>query len=432
MRVLWFADVQLPAVTGVAESGGGWVEGLRRALCMTDADIELAVAAPGPVVHETLRVGGVTYYHIHHPLPEARIARAVTRWGHSPAPVGALRRCLEIVADYRPDIVHVHGSEHYFGLVAEVVQVPVVVSLQGIATVYERYSFVGLSCMDTMRMIPTRAFLRGDGPIHDHAGLRARAATERRIMASCDDFMGRTEWDRSVLSLLRPGGRYHEVGEVLAELFYLAEWSPERALDNTVYCTGGASALKGVECLLEALLLLRRSRTRAPRLRLAGHVLGGASAGKIRRLLAAPELNGAVDVLGPLPPDSIAKELTAAAMFVLPSHLDNSPNALCEAMLVGIPCIASYVGGVPSLVTDGVDGLLYQDSDPYALASKIDRLFGNPALAASLGARGRERARLRHDPRVVAGQALAAYGDVLGRTPSQGAHGAAGTNRGDP
>jgi glycosyltransferase involved in cell wall biosynthesis len=413
VRVLWFADVQLPAVTGAAQSGGGWVEGLRRALDLTDADIELAVAAPGPVAHKTFEAGGVTYYHIRHLWPESRTGRTLASWRHSPAPEGALTRCLEIIAEYGPDLVHVHGSEHYFGLVAETTEVPVVVSLQGIATVLERYSFAGLSWMDTMRTVPTRAFLRGDGPIHDFARLRERADLERRVMASCSDFMGRTEWDRSVLRILRPGGRYHEVGEVLADPFYAGDWSQENARDDTVYCTGGSSALKGIECLLEALLLLRRSGTHMPRLRLAGQVLEGASGERIRRLLAAPELFGAVDLLGPLAPERIALELATAGMFVLPSHLENSSNALCEAMLVGTPCIAAYVGGVPSLLSDAIDGFLYQDSDPYALAGKIDRLLSDPDLAAGLGARGRERARRRHDPRMVAGQALAAYRETL-------------------
>ncbi len=77
---------------------------------------------------------------------------------------------------------------------------------------------------------------------------------------------------------------------------------------------------------------------------------------------------------------------------MLPSHIENSPNALCEAMLVGTPCIAAFVGGVPSLVRHGEEGLLYHDADPFALAGAVDRLLGDRELgeAARFGG-ARER-----------------------------------------
>jgi glycosyltransferase involved in cell wall biosynthesis len=148
---------------------------------------------------------------------------------------------------------------------------------------------------------------------------------------------------------------------------------------------------------------------------MGGGVVDGLLARKIRRLLKAPELRGAVDVLGRLAPAQVAAELAGASAFVLPSHIENSPNALCEAMLVGVPCIAAFVGGVPSLIQDGTDGLLYHDGDPYALAGKIDRLLGDAVLAARLGVGAREAALRRHDPERVAGQAVATYREILGR-----------------
>jgi glycosyltransferase involved in cell wall biosynthesis len=166
---------------------------------------------------------------------------------------------------------------------------------------------------------------------------------------------------------------------------------------------------------------LRRSGVRSPRLRLAGRLDDGLFARKIGKLLEAPELRGVVDVLGMCPPAQIAEEVARASAFVLPSHMENSPNALCEAMLVGAPCVAAFVGGVPSLVRDGVEGLLYHDADPYALAGKIDRLLGDPALAVRLGARARETALRRHDPQRVAQQAVDAYRDVLSRRRERGA-----------
>ena len=414
MRVLWFADVQLPVVTGAPRAGGGWIEGLRGAFEQFQPDVELGIAAPGAVAHEPFSAGNSTYFHIPGPTPDSRIARAVNRWRHNcRVPDGAVARCKKIAQAYAPEVVHVHGAEHYFGLVIPQLVVPAIVSLQGMATVYQRYVLSALDATGVMREVPTREFILGSGVLHAYWNLRARAHVERSIVASCDDFMGRTEWDRAVLRMLQPQARYHEVGEVLGEPFYHTKWSGPPTGEETLYCTAGDSPLKGVETLLEALALLRRSGARRVRLRLAGGVVDSLLSRKIGRLLEAPELRGAVDVLGRCTPAQITEGLAKASLFVLPSHMDNSPNALCEAMVVGTPCIAAFVGGVPSLVRDGVDGLLYHDADPYALAGKIDRLLGDPALAARLGAKAREKALQRHDPARVAGQAAEAYRDVL-------------------
>jgi glycosyltransferase involved in cell wall biosynthesis len=413
MRVLWFASTQLPAVAGQLNAGGGWVEGLRHALELYGPEAELGIAAPGPAAHERFTAGNATYFHIRHAQAKWQMSKALARWRADDVPDGALDACREVIREFAPDLVHVHGSEHYFGLVVSSLGIPAMVSLQGIAGLYERFSLNALGIGDLLRSVPTREFVLGYGPIHAYHAMRRRAVRERTIMGSCDEFMGRTLWDQTVLRFLRPEACYHEVGEVLAAPFYEVAWARGEAERAVLYCTGGASTRKGVEILLEALVLVRRSGARETRLRLAGGVMDGPMSGRIGALLAAPELRGAVDLLGRLSPQQVAYELSRASAFVLPSHIDNSPNALCEAMAVGTPCIAAFVGGVPSLLRDGDEGLLYHDADPYALAGQIDRLLGDRSFAARLGACARKTARARHDPRRVAAQALAAYRNVL-------------------
>ena len=415
MRVLWFSERQLPAVTGAPGVGGGWVEGLRRALERYQPEVELGIASPGVVEHDSFSAGNATYFHIAARSPDSGMARVVDRWRHDPVPDGAVSRCEEIASAYAPDIVHVHGAEHYFGLVIPRLRVPAIVSLQGVATVSERFVLSALGMPGTLREIPTTEFLLGRS-LHAYFKMRARAGVERRIVACCSEFMGRTEWDRAVLRTLHPNARYHEVGEVLGEVFHQTRWrAGVTGRGETLFCTAGASPLKGAETLLEALALLRRSGVRKTRLRLAGESVHGLLTRRLRKLLGSPELRGAVDILGRCAPAQIAEELAGASAFVLPSHIENSPNALCEAMAVGTPCIAAYVGGVPSLVQNEVDGLLYHDADPYALAGKIDRMLGDQGLAERLGASGRESAQWRHDPERVAAQAVDAYRDVLER-----------------
>ena len=91
--------------------------------------------------------------------------------------------------------------------------------------------------------------------------------------------------------------------------------------------------------------------------------------------------------------------MTKAHVYVHPSAIDNSPNALAEAMMVGTPCVASYVGGIPSMMKNETEGLLYQYDAPYWLAHQISRIFEDNALAQQLSANAHRRAAVDHDPK---------------------------------
>ena len=84
--------------------------------------------------------------------------------------------------------------------------------------------------------------------------------------------------------------------------------------------------------------------------------------------------------------EDIPAWLSSFDIFVLPSLWEGLPNALLEAMALGLPVLASAVDGVPELIEDGVNGLLVPPRDPAALARRIAELADNPALRARLGA----------------------------------------------
>jgi len=80
--------------------------------------------------------------------------------------------------------------------------------------------------------------------------------------------------------------------------------------------------------------------------------------------------------------------LPAFDVFVLPSLTEGTPMALLEAMAAGVPVIATAVGGVPKVVTDGIDGLLVSSGSPGALSEKIRMLKDDIELQRSLGSAG--------------------------------------------
>ena len=110
----------------------------------------------------------------------------------------------------------------------------------------------------------------------------------------------------------------------------------------------------------------------------------------------------------------MASELCRSHVFAISSYIENSPNSLCEAMQVGLPCVASYAGGIPSLVEQRRTGLLFPVGDAPLLADSIMRIFRDDGLACRLGAAARAEASERHAPERVLSQLLDAYNNVIG------------------
>lgn len=97
-------------------------------------------------------------------------------------------------------------------------------------------------------------------------------------------------------------------------------------------------------------------------------------------------LYGRVRFLGSVPRERVLELFRAADASLLPSAWENFPHTVVEALAVGCPVIATAVGGVPEVVTDGENGLLVPARDPDALAGAIDRFFGDAELRARLAA----------------------------------------------
>ncbi len=106
----------------------------------------------------------------------------------------------------------------------------------------------------------------------------------------------------------------------------------------------------------------------------------------------------------------VARLLAAADIFVLPSHFEGLPMSIIEAMLTGLPVVATDIRGPREQVVPGETGLLVPAGTVAPLAAALASLAGNPALCASMGAAGRARALEHYDEAKVVGRTL----DLLG------------------
>jgi teichuronic acid biosynthesis glycosyltransferase TuaC len=154
---------------------------------------------------------------------------------------------------------------------------------------------------------------------------------------------------------------------------------------KVVLFVGHLVKVKGLDGLLQAWGIVARQRRDPPRLVLIGD---GPERGGLMRLVEQAGLASHVSFLGPLPQPVVADWIAAADVLCLPSHNEGSPNVIVEALASGIPVVASRVGGIPDLVTDGVNGLLVPPADPgrlsEALLAALDRRWDPDAISASM------------------------------------------------
>lgn len=416
MRVLWFTNCALLPVTrklGAPDpASGGWMASLALAL-QCYPDLQLGVASESEIDYEPFEADGIQFYNIYRPAKHGSLVSIYQRWFPKMDSTAGLRKCLDVVDRFQPDVIHVHGTEGYYGLLARESSIPLVVSIQGILSVCELFYFGGFTCTDKLQDAFSMRFLRGIDGFHQHHFLKQIAGRERQIFETCSHFIGRTEFDKNYAALLNPHAPYYHCDEILRTPFYSGKWNPESQGKFVIYCTSsGPAPHKGLDCLFLACHILKLNGIKNFEVRIAGPIRNSPTWPILRNKIQGLGLTADVVWLGPSSPETIVSELEKAHVFVLPSYVENSPNSLAEAMLIGTPCIASNVGGIPSLVTHNRDGLLFPSGDAYSLAAMIAKILREPAFARVLSENAKKTAHARHQPQKIADTMRSIYAEI--------------------
>lgn len=165
---------------------------------------------------------------------------------------------------------------------------------------------------------------------------------------------------------------------------------------NVLY-VGRFAPEKGVADLLAATQLLKQRMPFAGFYEIRTRLVGWSAHGEDARLRDDVHRLGVADcveVVGALPfGDRLFDQYQQADVFVIPSWIEGTPRVLVEAMAFGLPVVATRVGGIPELVTDGVNGLLISPRSPGEIAAAIYRIAADEAMRAELGARARTHAK---------------------------------------
>lgn len=390
MRILWFSVTpSLFNAYSNGHNGGGWIVSLERIVRQV-SEIELGIAFNFSDEHFVHEQNEVKYYPISH---------------------GSLETYKKIIDDFKPDLIQIFGSENEFGVICGNSKVPVVIHMQGCLPPYHNALFpVGMSPMDfvTQKGLGWRYRYMG---LRSESAFRKHAERELKTIGNCRYFMGRTDWDRRLIDLFNPSATYFHCEEALRQSFLNGKevWSGNEECPKRIISVISRPWYKGCDLILKTANLLSRFTDidfewqvyGIPEMRFYEHKYG----------IKAEHVH--IKVMGTASADELVKALCHSSCYVHSSYIDNSPNSICEAQILGVPVLATHVGGISSLVKDGESGVLFPANDPYTLASLIKQVSHDRNLAETLSKGARKQALVRHDPESIKQTLIQIYKQII-------------------
>lgn len=415
MTVFWLLNFLPPPMAHAldlpVQASGSWVMALQQAL--ETHPVRLILCAYSPAVSEPQRreIDGAVYL----ALPAA----------------GGKAALQQALAAEQPDLVQIFGTEndHAVWALESFDPEKTLLYIQGLAGPCGEHMADGLPprFLRRQKLKETLAAKTGGATVYQlREGLLEKGEKEKKAFALARNLLGRTEWDRAFAASVNSSARYYKLNEILRAPFYSGGWQRDVLRQPRIFVSQGNIPLKGLHRVIEALPAIA---ARYPDVQLDVAGWPPPQKGPLLR----PVMNWLAEYSGYL--DSLARRLGVAdrirytgvlnadamktcflqsSVFLLSSSIENSPNSLGEAMLLGMPCAAANVGGVPSMLEDGKEGLLFDPAAPGQLASAVLALLDDPTAAEAMGKAARARALADHDPKAIAAAQMALYNQLCG------------------
>ena len=411
MKVLWLSNVLFPEVCKELNIEppvvGGWMHSGAEMLMNHNPNIKLAVASlyAGNELH-CIEKYAIIYYLI------------PTKGSNQTYNLNLEKYYKEITTNYQPDIVHIHGSEypHSLAYVKACGSSKVVVSIQGLVSIYAKHYLGGILEKEIQKNRTLRDVLRKDSLLQQQKKMKRRGVYEIELLKSVQHLIGRTSWDLSNTCGINPKVTYHFCNETLRSSFYKKRWELENCQKHSIFLSQAHYPIKGIQQLIQALPLVLEHFPQT-KVYVAGNDFitlpwyrKNNFASYLEKLMLKTRVSrNQIIFLGSLSENQMAEQYRLAHIFVCPSAIENSPNSVGEAQLIGTPCVASYVGGTMDMIKDGETGLLYRFEENALLAKHICTLFADADLSNAISIKARKKAQQRHDKNINASQLNSIY-----------------------
>jgi glycosyltransferase involved in cell wall biosynthesis len=416
LRILFLAFAEQDSFTEFfnnPKTGLSWVDAFLDEFGKSEST---SIAIGLPVANGNFQKGhkkNILIYGLPNPEEKSILKKVYKRLTHSGENLKINDYISQVINDFAPDIIQIFGSENPFGLIAKHQNKPVVIHIQGSVVVVLGKWFTGISKWQQFKYSSLKSLILMHGNYHGFITFKKRAAVEKIILRNCHYFMGRTNFDKRIVSLLSPNSTYFHCEEFIRKEFFENRWN--FSLNQEIICTSilKGTSYKGIDLLIEVMLILKKYSNFYFKFKICG-VSENEEIVKIIKKKYKKEFSSLdIEFLGKLTADELVTQLSNSNFYIHPSYIENSPNSVCEAMALGVPVISTNVGGINSLITDKIEGILVQEGEPYSLAAAIIELIKDYDYAKLLGKNARDRAIDRHNPSEIVGRLLEIYKAIL-------------------
>lgn len=396
MKILWLTNVPTikikQQIGGNNVTTGGWLDGISEQLLKEK--IELCVLFPyGETVSGKI---------------ENCSFRSFTK------KIEHVKVFEDVIKEFAPDVIHIFGTEYHHTLsmmqVCEKLHLldRTVVSIQGLKCIYSVHYFANLPNR-IVHSWSIRDLLKNDNIARQKHKFEKSGKDEIKALKIAKNVIGRTDWDKACCFLINPNLNYYFCNETLRGGFYSEEWKYEKCEKHSIFVSQSSYPIKGFHMVLQALTEVLRFYPDAKVYTTGKDLLHLGFKDRLRlnsyqkyiiKLIKKNKLRNNVVFKGFLNEENMVKTYLNANVFVSASSIENSPNSVGEAMLLGVPTISSDVGGVKNMLTHGEDGLIYPFEEPYMLAYYICQLFENQELQESFSNNAKKHAKLTHNQKI--------------------------------
>lgn len=411
MKVLWVVNLPMPIIASQLDlpisNREGWLTGIIEKISIKPHNdrFTLAVAFPvegeGVVINRELTISDqfrIRAYGFGEDIQ--------TPEKYDPALEDSFRIILD---EYQPDVLHVFGTEFPHCLAAvRAFNNPemTIIGIQGLCSRIAE-SYTADIPLSVKYGITFRDLVRRDNIWQQIDKFRKRGVNETEAIRLAGHVAGRTAFDRDACETIHPGVKYHYLGETMRTPFYQGSWKVENCTPHSIFLSQGDYPLKGFHYVLKALPAVIEKYPDTVVYVAGANILANDTwkdrikrcsyAKYLLKLIRKNKLKSHVVMLGKLDAEQMKQEYLASHVFICPSSLENSPNSLGEAMLLGVPCIAAAVGGIPSMMVNGQDGILYPPGDIPALSRAIIEIFEKDEITDLYGLNAKHHAHANHD-----------------------------------
>ena len=422
MKVLWLSTTSglYGKSANNSYNGGGWISSLQNVVeNLPNIQLALGFLSPEATAVRKEQRGKTTYYPIENKIKSRKLRKLFYYYRGYKAidSPNWLSNLQYIIDDFKPDIIHLFGIENPLAVVVlSNAKVPIIVHLQGMLAPCNNAFFPpGFGSFSFLWPLTMREWILRNGYGFAHRAIAVRSFHELQLFKIVKFAMGRTAWDKEMLHLFAPKSSYFHVDEILRDIFYekAGHWTFPSNEKFHIVSTFSNTVYKGLDLVLKVANFL----TTHTSLKFEWNIIG---LNQDNPLVMFFEHQTRIDsssvhvkYKGVKTAEEMVSELLSANVYVHPSYIDNSPNSLCEAQMLGVPVIATRVGGVPSLIEHNISGLLVPANGLYEMTVELLKIAENRTLALQIGAEGTKVAKKRHDKKQITENLLCAYNSML-------------------